>query len=237
MFTASIWSLRNLPRVTISSLMCYKKYLLWDCLNITKINMTLWDRENLSLFWHYGIGKFWVYSATQTACIKRDPESRYSKISPDYVKDFRKAFYSSVFFRLPLSCLIQEDSSHIACLTLSKIFKNKYSMVDSSVWVNKYSLKIFLLGHTVCQASAGNFAPIASKLPGNSATSILQIKIPSLWEVKDLPKAKGEPWFKPRSPYSQPAHFPYPSFLKRMGVKVFPFGLVVLRMPSHIQTF
>lgn len=39
MFTASIWSLKNLPRVTVVkmfSLMCYKKQLLWDCLHIMK---------------------------------------------------------------------------------------------------------------------------------------------------------------------------------------------------------
>lgn len=53
MFTASIWSLENVPRVTvikISSLMCYKKQLLSGLSkHQQKINLTLWDKLKVKL--------------------------------------------------------------------------------------------------------------------------------------------------------------------------------------------
>ena len=54
MFTASICSLKNLPRVTVVKMfaqMCYKKQLLWDSLNITKNQLDImgWAKFELLL--------------------------------------------------------------------------------------------------------------------------------------------------------------------------------------------
>lgn len=163
MFTASIWSSKNLPRVTVVkmfSLMCYKKQLLWDCLNITKKKST----------WHYGIGKIWVSSVVWIVCIKKDLESFYLNISLSYGKDFKKAFCLSQFSSAcltPVSSKIVLPVITLCLLTLQniKVSDSHYLPGFVHLWwtvvwgVNTYIFKSFLLASFVGQALTGHYIP------------------------------------------------------------------------------
>ena len=46
------------------------------------------------------------------------------------------------------------------------------SIVDSVIWVNKYFLKVFFLGVTMCQALAEHFTSIVSKCHSSSTVLI-----------------------------------------------------------------
>lgn len=169
MFTASIWSLKNLPRatvVTMFSLMCYKKQLLWDCRNMAKKST-----------WHYGIDQIWVSSAVRIACIQGDPEALYLNISPGYCQDFRKAFCLSLFFHLPLllSCLRPFCLSSLCVCPHSPKHEGFRLWLlpgfvqpwwTSDIWLNKYICKVFFFVRFFCAPGISRtfYTPLALNL-------------------------------------------------------------------------